>query len=57
MMNPDAKYTYNWKHLPTGKEGTSTRTGAQFLAEGFASVEAALCRWNGIAPGVWQYWR
>jgi hypothetical protein len=48
----DYQFTYNWKHIPSGKQGTRTKH--------FVSYEAfldAINDWNRVGGGDWLYWR
>ena len=44
------KFTYNWLHLPTGKEGTSSRQSFMNRRE----FLEALSEWNNDPR--WKYW-
>ncbi len=43
---------YHWLHIASGQRGT------KHFAPGTTRTEARkkLNRWNGLNPGVWQYW-
>lgn len=51
-MNPITyTFEYHWFHIPTNSQGT-----ALFKAFSLEDALAKINRWNGQAPGLWQYW-
>ena len=45
-------YSYHWLHIPTGTKGEGV-ADTLLTPRSFLTL---LNRWNGMQPGVWQYW-
>lgn len=51
VVGPGEVWRYRCLHLPTGRQDEQE---AGFINR--HAFLACLAKWNGISPGVWQYW-